>query len=1165
MDMALHTLTGPVSIGDDAVMQKPATGAEVRVRLFGDPAVVLPDGRVVALERRAAALLALAALEPGISRMRVASMLWPDSSDPRRNLRQQLLRFRQLFEHPLVEGEATLKLIDRLLETADNSPAPLLAGFDYEDCEGFQVWLMQQRESRRNQRLEAVRQRLASSEAAGDIDAALEAAGALMALDPHLESHHRELMRLNYLRGDTAAGLAAYRRMSEMLATEYNTRPSAASEQLAAALQASVRANTDAAIAGNAVVPRQQILPVVLKRPPQLVGREVERRLVLQHWAEGRAVLLEGEAGLGKSRLMAEFLAGDRSTLFAAGRPGDAGAPYATLERLLRPLLADGAAALDAATRETLAHIAPLIASELDAPAGPLTELSEVAAKRSARSVLRPGAMASAVSELLRQQDVHLIALDDLHFADDATLELMAGLVAQDGPERRWLFAGRPAELHAAARMLRTSLVELQRLGVVALTALDERAVAAIVDALAIPGLQGVALAGPLLRHTGGNPLFVLETLKHGLTEGTLARGDLPRPLSVGALIERRLQRLSDPALTLARVAAIAGVDFSIELAESAIGVRAVQLASAWAELQDAQVLRDESFAHDLVSDAVLRGVPPVVARRVHGQCAQWLTAHDVEPARVAWHWRHGGMPAEAGRAFVAAALRAEAAARLQEEAALYEQAAQAFADAGLQEEQFNAQIGRVRSLNQAKFDDAAMQECRALLDAACTDTQRLRAHSELVGLLTERGEPRAALEAGQVALKLARRLGDHEWQVRTALHMATAACSLGQAEEAVALLAPLRAWVDAQPVEELRMLWHGEWGASLGHAGRLREAVAAFDVALEAARRLGLRDSEGRLLLNCSVTLRQNGQFDRALALSRQGQLLSSAESGDAAALPIDRLVLARDESEAGLYSSALPALESVVTEFERRQARFWHQAGRMVLVRLWLDLGQYARAVPLLRDEPDELPVWLRADRRLLQLELARALGQSAPAGVLDEALALAATDPQRGPGLQVRTLRSLPPADVLAQAPALIKTLSARERFGAVLSLHVHVAHAALGAGRTEVATSSARAALALVAEGYAPESMYRPEANLVAGRALAQAGAHAEAAAAFKAGSDWVRSHALPHVPVPFLDSFLHRNPVNRELLAAAARLPASVESSSAPHGAITALGSSESKP
>ena len=128
MDMALHTLTGPVRIGDDAVMQKPAASAELRVRLFGDPAVVLPDGRVVALERRAAALLALATLEPGISRLRVASMLWPDSNDPRRNLRQQLLRFRQLFEHPLVEGEAALKLIDRLLEDSRRQPGALAGG-----------------------------------------------------------------------------------------------------------------------------------------------------------------------------------------------------------------------------------------------------------------------------------------------------------------------------------------------------------------------------------------------------------------------------------------------------------------------------------------------------------------------------------------------------------------------------------------------------------------------------------------------------------------------------------------------------------------------------------------------------------------------------------------------------------------------------------------------------------------------------------------------------------------------------------------------------------------------------------------------------------------------------------------------------------------------------
>jgi tetratricopeptide (TPR) repeat protein len=384
----------------------------------------------------------------------------------------------------------------------------------------------------------------------------------------------------------------------------------------------------------------------------------------------------------------------------------------------------------------------------------------------------------------------------------------------------------------------------------------------------------------------------------------------------------------------------------------------------------------------------------------------------------------------------------------------------------------------------------------------------------------------------------LARRLGDHEWQVRTACHMSTALSRLGRSDEAVAQLAPLRAWVDAQADDTLGMLWHGDWGAALGSTGRLSEAVAAYDVALDLSRRLGNRDAEGRLLLNCSVALRQSGQFDRALALSRQGRALSAAETHDAADLPIDALVLARDEAETGHYASALTTLERVLTEFQNRGTVFWVQACRMVLARLWLDLGQFARAVPLLRDEADDVPAWLRGDQRLLQSDLARALQQPAASGAIDDVLALAIADPQRGPGMQVRALRALPPAQVLAQSEALAKALAAKERFGALLALHVHVARAALAEGVIDVAAKAARTALGLFDEGYAPESMYRPEAHLVAWKALTQAGAHREATAAASGGTDWIRGRALPQVPAPFLDSFLHRNAVNRELLAAA---------------------------
>ena len=1099
------------------------------LHLHGTARAVAADGRSLVLRGRAAGLVALAALEPGgVARERAALMLWPDSPNPRQSLRQQLLRFRQALGAPLLQGDHTLTLAARVLMEAAGD-ALLLADEAVGD-DDFGLWLQQQRSRQQAERSAPLRQALAAAEQAGDLDAALAHAQALLSLSQDHncsdtdEADHAALMRLHYLRGDAAAGLAVYQRLSDRLRARVGSLPGAAAQDLAAALrrmgQQPVAVNTAVAAA---TVPR---LPLSLKRPPVMTGRAAEHRAVQAAWAEGRAALIEGEAGMGKSRLIAECLAAAPApVLHAAARPGDSGAPYSALARLLRHLLCAHPAALSGAARDALSRIGG------GAPHGAPTPAPTPTPARH----LAPGALQTGVAELLDTAAVQTLVLDDLHFADTATLELLSGLAASDSP-RRWLFAQRPAEAPSAAQTLRSALTELRRLDLITLTPLGEAAAAELVDSLAVPGLHGATLAPALVRHSGGNPLFLLETLKQGLLDGSLARGELPRPASVGALIEQRLQRLSEPALALARVATIAGADFSIELAEAATGHNAVQLSSAWQELQDAQVLRDEAMAHDLVADATLRGVPPVVARRVHAQCAQWLAARGVEPARVAWHWRLGGAAAEAGRAFVAAALRAEKAARLHEEAGLYEQAAQAFAEADLHEERFEALLGRVRSLNGARFDEQALQECQALATTARTELQRMRAHSERCGLLTERGEPQAAIEAGQAALALARRLGDQEWQVRTACHMAIALGRLGRTEEAVALLAPLRPWLDAQPDVALRMLWHGDWGAALGNIGRLGEAVAAYDVALNAARRLGLRDAEGRLLLNCSIALRQSGQLDRALTLSRQGQALSGAEMHDAADLPIDALVLARDEAETGHYSTALASLERVLVVFEQRGTAFWVQACRMVLVRLWLDLGQVARAVPLLRDEAAELPAWLRADRRLLQLELARALHQPASTDLLNEAWALAAQDAQRGPSLQVRTLRSWPPDQVAHKAEPLAKTLSTQERHGALLALHVHVARAACVQGHISAAAAAARAAAALLEAGYAPESLYLPEAHRVVWQALTQAHAHAEAAAALRAGTDWIRSRALPEVPAPFLDSFLNRNPVNRELLA-----------------------------
>ncbi|MBI5256871.1 MAG: AAA family ATPase, partial [Burkholderiales bacterium] len=856
------------------------------------------------------------------------------------------------------------------------------------------------------------------------------------------------------------------------------------------------------------------LLPVTLRRPPRRVGRQAEWEALHRGCAQGQAVLVEGEAGMGKSRLLADWLPHAGPWLGAAGRPGDAGVPYATLARLMHPLLQAGTPALDDPARLALA---------------PLWQPGGTGA------AVRPDALAAAVAALLAQAQVRTVCLDDLHFTDDATIDLVAALARSAAPPV-WLLARRPAEGSAAAARLVDTLAEEGRLLPLRLQPLAAADVALLIDDLALPAPAGTGLAEPLCRHTGGNPLFLLETLKQGLADGSLARGELPRPDGVGVLIERRLLRLSAPALTLARVAAIAGIDFSIELAEAATGQPAVQLAGAWQELQDAQVLRDEAFAHDLVADVVLRGVPQVVARRVHAQCAQWLAAHRGEPARVARHWQLGGQPAEAALAYRQAAERALRTSRRSEEAALLMQAARCHGEAGDAAQRFDALAKRALALVAAQIDEHTLQEVQDLEAQAVDDRQRVQAIRVHLDLLGQHGQFQRAAELGLRGLGLARALGDPAEQARLAAELAGSLSRLGRCDEALDVMRPQQAWVDAEADDETRHLWYGYWASTLGQLGRLRDALASYQTSIAAAERLGRRDAIGAAVLNQGVVLRTLGRLDQALACSRRGVTLKADDPVETTERTLARLMHARDQADTGHFAEALQAFDDIAPRLAAMGGGFWTVAARTAQAQMWLHLGQMARARQALADDDAATPVWMRAGRHLLRMEIAQWLQQPAPAGGVAQALALAQTDPARQVSSQVRALRASPAEQVLAEVPALAERARAQERFGVLMALRTHEARAALHLGNTARAAESARAALALHAEGFAPEFMYGPEPQLVAWQALQAAGAAPEAEAALQAGAGWVRLR-LAQVPAPFLDSFLNRNPVNRALLAA----------------------------
>jgi len=1067
------------------------------LHLHGSARAVAADGRQLALRGRAAALVALVAqtaAEGGVGRERAAQWLWPDSTNPRQTLRQQLLRFRQALGQPLLEGEAALMLAAGV-HLAPPAPGALLLADEDDADERFGAWLAQQRQAQRQQQLGPLRAALQQAESSGDLAAALAHAQALLQHDPSEESHHAALMRVHYLRGEPAAGLAVYERLAAQLQADLGASPAAATRDLAQALRRSgaLLSPLSAAPAARAA------LPVALKRPPLMAGRSAELAAVHQAWADGRAVLVEGEAGMGKSRLLAECLVDFQAAgpagrapedpapaLQAAARPGDSGAPYSALARLLRPLLAQGPRALSAPAQDALQRIG--------ATAG-----------KGPQGTLSPGALQAAVAELLDHAGVHTVALDDLHFSDDATLELISGLATPESP-RRWLLAQRPAEQTAAAMALRQGLTELQRLSVVSLRPLDADAAAALVDSLAVSGLQGQAVAQALVRHSGGNPLFLLETLKQGLLDGSLARGELPRPASVGALIEQRLQRLSEPALTLARVAAIAGIDFSIELAEAAIGQSAVQLATAWRELQDAQVLRDEALAHDLVADALQAGLPEVVARRVHSAIAAWMRRQAAAPARIAAHLWRAGQTAEAALHCLHAARLAVSQGRAADALSLLNQALQApqWTDAA---DLFSA--ARMRCEVMWDMDlgprlDAALQD---MVSAVKTPQQHAVAQFVVLNSLYYRGDFRSALDAADAAAEAAQRAGATVELLQVRMTQARVQARLGEVAQGLALLRSTQALL-AGLDDTLRFEFHGILGVLLLQAGRALEARVELQEARQLASGVGRSMDLPNLIGNIAACDHLLGHAGRAAAGQNEVIQLAAQQGQQGLALQFASMNLASALLDLNRYAEAWTWIERCGLELAAQAPAYAAMAGTLQ-ARWYLELGQHGRAgaafaaFPL----PDDALPFVRAYRGLVHAQVAAAAHDIGTAQhLLQDA---------------IHAARASGRPNVLWEIQLTAHALGCKEGAGELrdialearaLGLDTHAAVAQALAGPT----SAAALLLAPDAER-SPRWFYR-------GYLHARLGAS-------DAARRWLHDTAQRLVPPEFRESFLHRQPVN----------------------------------
>jgi tetratricopeptide (TPR) repeat protein len=857
-----------------------------------------------------------------------------------------------------------------------------------------------------------------------------------------------------------------------------------------------------------------------------MVGREREASALAQAWAGAQVAAVIGEAGMGKTRLLAEFMDTQPGVVRAAGRPGDAGVPFATLARLLRAVDGQPAATLGADTRNQVARVLP----ELGGPGAAFPEGQRLQLQR---------AMLAYVQAVPGLQG---LVLDDLHFADQASLEMLQSLIVESR-QPRWALAWRPAEAGSPVHALEVALAEAAMVVPVVVAPLDEAALAELVDGLQL-GIQGRAIAAQLLQRTGGNPLFVLETLKQAWVDqriDDLAQGGhLPRPLSVGQLMGRRVAQLSAPALALARVASIAGVDFSLDLAEQVLGTSVMHLADALRELEAAQVLKGLQFAHDLVFDAVLASVPASIAMHTHARTAEFLAQRQVEPARIAEHWLAADQPGAALPWLKAAAEAAKRAGRGKERCGFLLRAADVQERLGLHDDAFESALQLQRD-ELITFVDDPMGGVSRLHRLARSDRQRALAWGAQAWRLGEDWQLDEAERVARQSLLFAERSGELSL-VNDARHcIAIVSVMAGNNAEAIPwfekVAASLKATGATPPDDFLP-----NHATALDSIGRVRDGWQAWREVLAAEQKAG--QVAPVLLANAAINRQLAGQTEPA----RNFALESLSAHAREETMPAERvpptLTLARSEQILGHWQRALELMQALEPDAIARSPKYdWSY--RLRHCESWIDLGQFARALGDLADLGSDPGVHFRFSVTA-QCELARArrwAGQ--PVG---DCLERASTlwPPGSNADLRLRIeLEALlvgPAEQVLARTEPILSEARALGQDGFVMA-----AWWVRAARLREVAPAQAAAAaeraleLAMHTDSY---GVYKPELWWHAALAL-QAAGHVERAATYvHQAATWIHDRVQQgDVPPEFTDSFLYRNPINSELLAWAGRLGA----------------------
>jgi DNA-binding SARP family transcriptional activator/tetratricopeptide (TPR) repeat protein len=929
--------------------------AGLRLALLGTPLAAIGGSPLRVDTRKAIALLAyLAATGRRHGRDQLAVLLWPDADDAhaRAALRRTLSALNAaLGEAARVEADRVgLELAAPGLELdverfaalvaecqthghpADEAcpacAAPLeaaaalhrgefMAGFSLRDAPAFEDWQMAQAGSFRRELTACLHRLVAAHAGQGAWGPAIAAAERSLGLDVLDEEAHRQVMRLFAWSGQRGAAIRQYRTCVRVLDTELGVPPLA---ETTALYQAIVEDRLDPpppSAAAPVPAPLAEPAPPPAPAPPPLVGRDAEREALLEAWREvgrsgrGRLVTLTGEGGIGKTRLAEDL----------AARVTGAGGIVVTCrcweeERLPYGPLADGLRTALGRDTGWSARVAPHWLAEAARLLPELGVAPSGGEGPGAQGRFLEGLCATLLESVAGRRP-GLIVLDDLHWADEATLDAVGYLVRRLDRLPVLLVAAWRGERVPRGHPLRRLLADAVRAGVAAtlpLGRLDRDAVAELAKAAA-PGPDRPAAAGlaaELYERTEGLPLLVVEYLAALDRDGVVP--DLPS--GARELLAARLEPVPETAWQLLTTAAVIGRSLDPETVREASGRSEDETAAGLEELTRLGLLAEVEgpateyvFAHEqlrvLVYEQAGLARRRLLHRRVAGALAGRASVGAGPAASIARHYQLAGRDAQAAEWFAragerSAALYANRAAVGHFRAALalghpdpgalqlalgdlatllgeYDAALTAYeaAAARCAPGELPTVEHKLGGLHLRRGDwDAAEAHLEAALTVLGPDGDpATRARIEADRSLTahRRGEPGRAQELAGAALALAQEAGDTTALAQSTNLLGVLATSRGDHDEAVAHLE--RSAALAATLPDQGGLAAARNNLALAHraAGRLEPAIELTTSALELVSAQGDRHREAALHNNLADLFHEAGRAGEAMSHLKQ------------------------------------------------------------------------------------------------------------------------------------------------------------------------------------------------------------------------------------------------------------------------------------------------------